>query len=207
LSRSGISGFSNFGFAGGPNNPLPVTLLSFEATCTASEITATWSTASETNNRMFLIEQSNDVAQWTTVDTISGSGNSNALLSYTSRFTTGGAGVSYLRLVQIDFNGTREIFEPIVVTCAETTANEVMIYPNAVSDVANVEIRAAEPLDVQLNVYSSTGQLVRSVECALKSGSNFTRVDVSDLGSGIYLVVLANSKQVEFSGNRYLVKQ
>jgi hypothetical protein len=207
LSRSGISGFSNFGFAGGPNNPLPVTLLSFEATCTAGEITATWSTASETNNRMFLIEQSNDVAQWSTVDTISGSGNSNALLSYTSRFTTGGAGVSYLRLVQIDFNGNREIFEPIVVTCAETTANEVMIYPNAVSDVANVEIRSAEPLDVQLHVYSSTGQLVRSVECALKSGSNFTRVDVSDLGSGIYLVVLANSKQVEFSGSRYLVKQ
>ncbi|MFN5318423.1 MAG: T9SS type A sorting domain-containing protein, partial [Bacteroidia bacterium] len=207
LRRSGITGFSNFGYAGGPNNPLPVTLLSFEATCTAGEITATWTTASETNNRMFLIEQSSDAMQWTAIDTLSGSGNSNALRSYTSQFTAVGAGVSYIRLLQIDFNGASETFDPVYVQCSETAANEIIIYPNAVSDVANVELRASEPLDVQVMLYSCTGQLLRTVPLSLKQGSNFTRLDVSDLSRGIYHVVLSNAKQLEFIGSRYLIKQ
>jgi hypothetical protein len=207
LRRSGISGFSNFGFAGGPSNPLPVTLLSFDAKCYDGEVAVKWATASETNNHFFLIEQSSDAKQWTMVDTISGSGTSNFLHTYTTRFNAGGARVYYLRLIQVDFNGTREIFEPIVVSCAETIANEVMIYPTPARDIANVEILTAEPIDVQLCVYNSNGQLVRMVNCVLESGSNLTHLDVSDLTSGIYHVVLANSKQVKFSGSGYLIKK
>jgi len=72
-----------------------------------------------------------------------------------------------------------------------TPENEAVIYPNPVLSQFNIE--TAMPMEEVL-VYDLTGQLVRSVKC---SGET-TSLDVSDLHSGMYLVMIrqANGRMI-----------
>ena len=62
--------------------PLPIELLSFNATNAKDKILLSWTTASETNNDFFQVERSLDGIQWNILDTLKGAGDSKELISY-----------------------------------------------------------------------------------------------------------------------------
>jgi hypothetical protein len=207
LHRSGVSGFSNFGFAGGPSNPLPITLVNFDGICDGSNVNLSWTTASESNNKMFVIEVSNDAKTWSTVETISGAGNSNTIRNYTLSVNSSYSDGSYYRLTQIDFNGDSETFDPIYVNCNKQGSNEVSIYPNPAADLANIDIKASENMEIQLTLFSSTGQILFSQKTHVKEGSNIVKLDVNNLKPGMYHLNIVNDKKIEFAGSRSIIKR
>jgi len=79
--------------------PLPVTLLEFN--CSNSMLS--WSTAEEVNSWKFEIERSSDTRTWSYYDTMISSGSNSSY--YIPARSEG-----YYRLVQYDFDGTREEF-------------------------------------------------------------------------------------------------
>jgi hypothetical protein len=207
LRRSGVSGFSNFGFAGGPSNALPITLVNFDGICDGSNVNLTWTTASELNNKMFVIEVSNDAKSWSTVETVLGAGNSNTIRNYTLAVNSSYSNGSYYRLTQIDFNGDSETFDPIYVNCNKQGSNEVSIYPNPAADLANIDIKASENMEIQLTLFSSTGQILFSQKTHVKEGSNIVKLDVNNLKPGMYHLNIVNDKKIEFSGSRSIIKR
>jgi hypothetical protein len=207
LRRSGVSGFSNFGFAGGPSNALPITLVNFDGICDGSKVNLSWTTASESNNKMFVIEVSNDAKSWSTVETVLGAGNSNSLRNYSLAVNSSYSNGSYYRLTQVDFNGDSETFDPIYVNCDKQISNEVSIYPNPAYEVSNLDIKATEDMDIQLTVFSSTGQILMSQKTTLKKGNNLITLDLSNLTPGMYHVNIINDKKIEFSGSRSFIKR
>jgi hypothetical protein len=202
-----VSGFSNFGFAGGPSNPLPITLVNFDGICDGSKVNLSWTTASESNNKMFVIEVSNDAKTWSTVETVLGAGNSNTIRNYALAVNSSYSNGSYYRLTQIDYNGDSETFDPIYVNCDKQGNNEVSIYPNPGYEVSNLDIKASEDMNIQLTVFSSTGQILLSQKTALKKGNNIITLDITNLSPGMYHVNIINDKKIEFSGSRSIIKR
>lgn len=93
---------------------LPIELVSFtgEYNSSTRQNTLQWITATEINNDYFILEHSTDGILWETTSTISGAGNSSQQIKYIEYHTTINS-LDYYRLTQVDFNGEREIFNPI----------------------------------------------------------------------------------------------
>ena len=64
----------------------------------------------------------------------------------------------------------------------------VGLHPNPANDIANVQLENA--LGSQLTLYSPTGELILSQ----KTISQSTRLDLTDLATGIYLVEVINKE-------------
>lgn len=207
LHRSGVSGFSNFGFAGGANNALPITLISFAASCDGSDVTVDWTTASELNNQEFYIEESADAIVWKTVIVVPGAGNSNTNRNYSAKVQSLYSGESYFRLTQKDFNGDSETFDPFYLTCEQAAKNEVKIYPNPASDFANVEITSSDDVEMQLTLFSSSGQILFSQKVKVTAGINTVKLDVSSLPTGAYHLSINSESKVIITGNRTIIKR
>jgi len=62
------------------------------------------------------------------------------------------------------------------------------IYPNPVSDVANLTINTLHATRVSLSLYSITGEFVRDIPVVLHQGTNKIAIPVSDLRKGLYYV-------------------
>lgn len=96
-----------------PSSPLPVELISFDATVVDRQksVLLEWETASENNNDYFSIERSADGYNWESITSVNGMGNSSTTTSYDYKDRQPMKGVSYYRLKQNDFNGDSEYFD------------------------------------------------------------------------------------------------
>jgi len=207
LRRSNVTGFSNFGYAGSVNEPLPITLISFEAVCNDSKLIVTWTTAAETNNKEFHIQESKDAINWANVATIAGAGNSTTIRDYSHEVESSYSGGSYFRMTQVDFNGDSETFDPIFVTCGKKTKSEVKIYPNPAIDYVNVEITSSNEMEIGMALFNTSGQILLSQKVRLQEGSNLIRLDLSSIPPGSYHINLSNTQNIEITGGRSIIKR
>jgi hypothetical protein len=103
ITHSGYTGsFSSFAF-GNSVTPLPVELISFNATCMNDFIQIKWTTASEKNNKMFELYKSDNALDWEWIHTESGQGDKASETNY--QFIDSKKQAVYYRLKDIDFDG------------------------------------------------------------------------------------------------------
>ena len=166
-----------------PAIPLPIELLSFNATQAGANIQLNWSTASETNNAYFTIEKNTDGIHFETVVNVSGAGNSNTLLSYSAIDDHPFPCVSYYRLKQTDFNGKFTYSNIVEVDFVSQLSVDVNIYPNPFSTSATIVINDASQLNnYDLRIYNNLGKEVINTIISNQS----TTFETSDLPSGTY---------------------
>ena len=82
---------------------------------------------------------------------------------------------------------TKNISVVIVGVESEINVQNIQLYPNPTNDILNVELSLNTEDRIQLEVYSMTGQLVKSIDLGMITELN-TTLDLSDLNSGIYHV-------------------
>lgn len=112
--------------------PLPVELISFSAKCNNGRVNFTWSTATETNNDYFTIEQSVNGIDYVTIQQVKGAGNSSGIKKYESAVIVSEPN-SYYRLKQTDFDGKYTYSKAIAVNCdggSVAAKSELVIFPN-----------------------------------------------------------------------------
>lgn len=98
----------------------------------------------------------------------------------TTSFTNGSCGPEVVGGCQIVFSGIEEI--------AET---EVLVYPNPATDFATVDFNITEDQELEVSVFSVTGQLVNRINrFEAFAGNNKVEIPVSDIPNGNYIVVL-----------------
>jgi len=190
VSRSGITGFSNFGFGGGESNPLPVELLSFSAGCDQNIVKLNWTTATETNNDYFTIERSADAQNWSFAGKVAGAGNSNSRINYSYDDNNTLNGNSYYRLKQTDFDGKNETFSPIAVTCGEhNDQNDISFYPNPFTSEIIVDLDNVHFEHALIRIYDVFGKKVfektlNNSDAEIKK----TGINLESLSPGFYTV-------------------
>ena len=192
LSTANLSNSFYWGSIDATNSPLPIELLDFTAKLTASSIELNWSTASELNNDFFTIERASDVEKFEEVTTIKGQGTINTKTKYTAVDDSPLAGKSYYRLKQTDFDGKFTYSELRKVENTDIKT-QFRIYPNpVVGNKFNFELSGADP-DAEVPVRIVTLQGVTVFERSYKSdksGRIKTTVELSQISSGMYVVIV-----------------
>lgn len=184
--------FSSLSVGSGPNNstPLPVELLSLDANPIDNQfIRVDWATAVEINNAGFTVQRSTDGVNFTDLGWVDGNGNSTSTHYYEFDDLTAQRGQLYLyRLEQKDFDGTisytymvSAMLDPIV---DGLVISDFIPNPAVTSSALMVDAPYDGPMILEL--YNAVGQIVRTFEYDIKTGSNLIDVDVEFLASATY---------------------
>jgi len=186
VSENNISSFSPFTLGSlTPSNPLPISLVSFEATCSENGNFLSWKTISEQNNAYFIIESSADSKKWDSIGLVFGNGNTNSLIEYRFSSVKRTNGLLY-RIKQVDFDGNYEVYGPVTFDC-NLQNNITTLYPNPAKNeifIDNALIDGA----AKYEIFNSNGQIVKVGVIS----SNHHVLNISDLKSGKYVLKTQN---------------
>lgn len=203
IQSNSVATFSpfTFGSKSWQANPLPVTLLDFNAECFFSEsnkyeIEMNWTTVSEINNDYFNIERSNDGINFLSVGAVKGKGNSNSIVNYHFIDTpdpeiNGPESIYYYRLRQQDFDGTTEISEIVATSCNLIVNSNLNVYPNPAKNKVFIAIHSEETThNGNLFISDVLGKKHLSQKVAVKKGKNIFELNTKNVASGSYFINL-----------------
>jgi hypothetical protein len=190
--------FITYGSKNG-DTPLPVELISLKANCYNNFIALNWSTASETNNKGFIIERSNDAIGFEQIGFIKGSGNSNSIRLY--YFNDDGFlknKINYYRFKQIDFNG-ESTYSPVVSAFCEPDSEiepSFIIYPNPFKNDINITAQDIPSNDIIINIYNMLGALIHQQKSNTTMGELQINIDLEKLPPAMYVVKIISGDYV-----------
>ena len=173
------------GFTCACTNPLPVELISFEATVVGADVQLKWATSTETNNSHFELERSLDGVRFDAISQVEGTGNSTAVQTYSFMDKDAFAGTNYYRLTQVDFDGTAEAFT-VITAKVETGKTVLHVLPNPVQDVARVRLEGTISNNAIYTLVNATGQVVKTAEVTNVGG--IQEIDLTDVQAGVYFL-------------------
>lgn len=96
---------------------LPVELTSFTANCNPKGIELKWQTASETNNDCFKLYKSLDGIHYQLFAQVPGNGTTSETQNYSVIDEDTSGKIIYYKLVQFDYDGTTNDYDPIAIVC------------------------------------------------------------------------------------------
>ncbi len=168
--------------AGGP---LPIKLLSFNASKQNKSVNLTWETATEINSSHFDVQTSMNGTDWTSIGIVNAAGNSNTNKQYSLLHATPVKGINYYRLKQFDINAKFEY--SLIRTVSFSTAGSISIMPNPTID--KVFITSGDNGTLQsVSLYSAEGKLLQHIN-NFKFGNS---IDMTSYAPGIYMLKMVD---------------
>ncbi len=201
----------------GGDQSLPVNLAAFSVLPGDGQVTLKWTTASEVNNKAFLVERSEDGEQFSLVTQIEGQGNKNSRTDYSYTDVNVFNGVTYhYRLSDMDYNGKITQLQTIAVTpqAAVDGREEITIsdfrlypaYPNPFNPLTRIMFDVPEGSRVRLSVYDLTGlKVAELVNGYREAGRHSVTFDAARLASGMYIYRL-EAERYSAAGRMLLIK-
>jgi hypothetical protein len=161
-------------------DPLPIELARFTAACDAV-VELSWTTWTETQNELFMLQRAGGDLAWQTLVTLPGAGTSSTPHEYRFIDDAAGPGTWYYRLIDQSYDGERRVSQVIAVTC-DGLSPGVIISPN--------------PTEGALAITGSRGL---SLVDAIGRQVAFTRtqdgIDMGGLAAGMYTLTVESGEQ------------
>jgi hypothetical protein len=190
VKRTNVKGWSNWGFAGGPGDPLPVELSSFNTICNDESILINWVTQSEHNSSHFELMKSRDGFTWELIQNESAAGYSTSEITYS--YLDQSFQDCYYKLVQYDIDGESETYGPIHSGC-NSQNSYITTHPNPSSESFNLIINDSKFFgETQVEYYDAQGKTVKHDIINLKDGINLFVINSSELKQGVYMIRIKN---------------
>ncbi len=175
---------------------LPVELLAFNGIYDNEEkkVDLFWETASELNNKKFIIEKSEDGINFREIAEIEGAGNSSENIRYTHPDFEIDNDKLYYRLRQIDFDGTENMSDIIAIKINNKSLAINSIYPNPVRTDTNVflQIKSEKNQNLMIEIMDAAGKKYRQINHFIQEGSTVLDINTSDLPKGLFIVRITN---------------
>ncbi len=168
---------------------LPVSLVGFNGSANGKTNILFWSTASESNSRLFEIERSADGSQFEKIGEVNAAGNSSSIRQYQFIDDRVVAEKYCYRLRQIDIDGRFTISSIILLSNKEI--NDVVIFPNPVLDKATILFKKNMEKE-RFVLFNSSGQTI----ARLIVNGNSAFIDLTGKPTGLYLLVNPKSGMV-----------
>lgn len=169
---------------------LPVQLTRFEGQCIGTGAELSWNTATEINNRKFVVERSENQQIWSVAGEVAGAGNSTQPRQYQFRDEKAGlSSLRFYRLKQVDFDGKTTLSPVVKVQCNATADNVLRVYPNPANE-GKVFVKG----------WTEAGRyfLVNAMGQVAKSGQlqgDLPAIDVNGLAPGTYFLSIEGKTQ------------
>lgn len=188
-------------------NVVPVELVSFTTTLGPKSVDLKWTTSTETNNKGFFVERTNNINlnEWNTLQFVTGAGNSTSNKYYNYKDNSPLQGLSYYRLKQVDFDGSFtyspvvEVNNSNVIQSFELAQN----FPNPFNPNTKISWQSAVNGWQTLKVYDILGNEVAVLVDEFKpAGTYEVDFDASALTSGVYLYKLESGN---FSSTKKMI--
>ncbi len=167
-------------------NPLPVTLVNFEAHCENEKVIIKWTTQSEINNDYFIVEKSYDAQVYFDLAIVSGAGNSNVPQNYFVEDENLSDASVYYRLKQVDFDGTTSYHEVIASNCSSKGFDVTQLTLHDGKLRLNIKNSIDEKMNLYL--YDARGRMIANRAVQSIEGVTTVNVDNLDLSTGIYML-------------------
>jgi hypothetical protein len=178
---------------------LPVELVNFDVNLVNGQAIIDWRTETEINNDYFEIEKTTDGINYEKVGTVNGAIISTTAIDYRLIDSNPYAGISYYRLAQYDFDGTRTYSDLKSINYSPKDIN-LKIYPNPIQeDEVFVQVDGIVDSEFNLQVFDMTGRLVQNSRINLFNGSNNIQLN-PNMEKGAYLFRIFNGMK-EFKFN------
>jgi len=172
---------------------LPVELVSFTAEIIENTVELNWTTATEINNKGFIVERKSETQNdWKELGFVEGNGSTAEMHSYSFTDSAPQIGHLYYRLKQIDYDGSFEYLQD-----TETEFTRVFTYklaqnfPNPFNPSTVINYEIPEETKVTLKIYDVLGTEVASLVDENKpAGSYEIKFEGKGLSSGFYIYTL-----------------
>jgi len=177
---------------------LPVEWLEFGGMPRIAYNELKWSTASESQNDYFILEKSMDGENFAELGRVNGAGNSSFEKHY-EFIDQNPYALTYYRISQVDWDGTRSYGETILVKNESNFAN-YSILENPVS-AGNLRIQVNEneiEKVIRIEMFTMQGKSVLQSNYILSKGEGIIELNTYGLPSGAYLLTIAD-KYAQFN--------
>lgn len=158
----------------------------------------TWSTAFEEDNSIFIVEKSEDGANFGNIGTIEAAGNSMEIKEYNFLDIMATASRTFYRLKQVDVDGSFSFTE--VITVPQVFTNNFMVARMtnvATQDMFELTIDSMVDADMTYTMSNLRGDEVLREELMLVAGLNDLSVDLSAQEEGIYKLAMTVGDETE----------
>lgn len=167
------------------NNPLPVELSRFVGNCNGDFVQLDWTTLSEKNSKLFIVERSSDGVNFVNIGNVNAAGYSTTIKDYTFIDSTSSTD-NYYRLVELDNDNTQQTSVIIKVSCDGVNGTTIFYTP---TNGVEVETYSTASKELLFNVYEVSGKLLHQETKQVQQGYSKFSLDIrKKLANGIYLI-------------------
>lgn len=167
---------------------LPVTLSDYKVFLSGEkQVTVSWTTTAEENNKYFSIERSTDGVNFIELARVAATNLSKGdHYSYIDQDAA--TGNNFYRLTQTDMNGQTTQFEIKNVLVDASSISKLSVFPNPASDFVVLQLNHKETGPLQIKIYSISGRVERIINTSKQSSYWQQQLSIAALPAGYYIV-------------------
>lgn len=182
---------SNFGFGEIKfevlDAPLAIEIFDFDVICGMNEeVDIKWSAKSDSNSEFFILEESIDGIEWSSITEVSTQA-SNDIEEYEYNYGAQEKNKMY-RLIAVDANGLSQVLQIATANCADKSSFEV--HPNPFSESAILKLTGFDNRNISYSIRDMLGRLVRSENVEVLTESQNVILSNEGLSTGQYILVI-----------------
>lgn len=204
LSRTGMTGFSEFGI-GGSITSLPIAIEYFKGTKRSNTNVLDWKiNCTGSSTAAITLERSNNSRDFVSVTNINAT-SLRCLQPFSFSDNSQPSGINYYRLKVTDADG-KKVYSSVIALNNNSSAFELAgISPNPVQSKAVLSIASANNTQIEILVSDISGRKLKRTVIGVVSGSNSISMDFTDLPSGTYQIIATTNegftKTIQFVKN------
>ncbi|MBK8348648.1 MAG: T9SS type A sorting domain-containing protein [Saprospiraceae bacterium] len=148
----------------------------------------TWTTASEVNNDVQIVERSKDgISGWEMVGKVNGT-NGSGDVTY-EVYDNKPFNISFYRIHSVDFDGQEQMSKIVSVRRDGIKGGRInAIYPNPATHQLTADLQSDTDGDAVITISDITGKVMTTSKIYLKEGINNHQSDLTSLPSGMYIL-------------------
>jgi carboxypeptidase T len=179
---------------------VPVELVSFHGEVEGSNVVLNWTTATELNNKGFIIERAeatdiySNIKDWENIGFINGKGTTTEVNTYTFTDAAPVSGKTFYRLKQTDFDGSFAYSHPVEISFTKQLSYSLtQNYPNPFNPSAKFNFTLPSQQHVTIRIFDILGAEISVLMNEVREAGEYT-VDMNisslNLSSGIYFYTI-----------------
>ncbi len=175
---------------------IPITLVDFKAVKNKNQVSLSWNTVSEIDNKGFYIERSADAVNFKTIgfeNTKAAGGNSSLNIDYTFTDIEPFQSYNYYRLKQVDING-KYTYSKVLLVRFDKEFYINNIFPSPATTTLHIQVESPVNSNGNLIISDAGGKIITRRSIVINKGISSFDVDVKGMAKGMYVLKINNDR-------------